>query len=381
MGKHLLLVGGGHAHLSVLADLASFQDAGHHVTLVSPADHHYYSGMGPGLLSGYYTPQECRFNVRRMAEKGGATFIRSKVLSIVPEKNTARLENGMAVGYDVCSFNTGSLPPSKVAGSGRADVFPVKPIENLLYAKRHMEDIVAMGGSPKVLVIGGGPAGFELAGNACKLIGCGCNDTPDVAVAPGRGLLTRFPERVRQLAYRSLARRGIKIFDGLTVSRLEDGTAILSDGLRVPYDVAFLAIGVTPQPDLARFGIAMGGAKGQGGILVDTFLRSVNHPNIFGGGDCISFQPRELDKVGVYPVRQNPVLRHNLMAALEGRDLMAFTDTEGGYLLILNCGDGQGILSKGFLTYEGQTAMWLKDRVDRAFMKRFQVSGELEEDL
>ena len=377
MGKHLLLVGGGHAHLSVLADLAQFRDAGHHVTLVSPADHHYYSGMGPGMLSGQYAPQECRFNVRKMAEKGGATFIRSKAVSIVPEKNAVHLENGMAVGYDVCSFNTGSLPPSRVAGSGRADVFPVKPIENLLAAKQRLEALMDFGRIPKVLVIGGGPAGFELAGSACHLIGCGCTETPDVAIAPGRGLLTRFPERVRQLAYRSLARRGIKIFDGLTVSRLEEGTAILSDGLRVPYDIAFLAIGVTPQPDLGRFGVAMGG---RGGILVDRFLRSVSHPNVFGGGDCISFKPKELDKVGVYPVRQNPVLRHNLMAALEDRELLPFTETEGGYLLILNCGDGQGILSKGFLTYEGQTAMWLKDRIDRAFMRKFQVSGELTEE-
>ena len=377
MGKHLLLVGGGHAHLTVMVNLARYRDSGHHVTLVSPADYHYYSGMGPGMLSGRYTPQECRFNVRKMAEAGGATYIRSKAVSIEPDKNVVHLENGMVVGYDVCSFNTGSLAPPTIAGSGRPDVFPVKPIDNLLAAKHRLEDIMATGRTPKVLVIGGGPAGFELAGNTCQLIGCGCTETPDVSLAPGRGLLSRFPERVRLLAYRSLAKRGIKIFDGLTVSRLEEGEAFLSDGLHVPYDVAFLAIGVAPQPDLTRFGVMMGP---KGGILVDDFLRSVSHPNIFGGGDCISFKRRELDKVGVYPVRQNPVLHHNLMAALDDRELMEFPDTEAGYLLIFNCGEGRGILHKGFLTYQGHTAMWLKDRIDKAFMKKFQVSGELEEE-
>lgn len=376
MGKHLLLVGGGHAHLTVLASLPLYRDAGHHVTLVTPADYHYYSGMGPGMLSGRYTPQECRFNVRGMAEDGGGTFIRSKAVSIEPERSVARLENGMAVGYDVCSFNTGSLPP-KITGSGRPDVFAVKPIDNLLAAKRRIEDILAGGRIPKVLVIGGGPAGFELAGNVCHLIEFGCAETPDVSIAPGSVLLKRFPERVRQLAYRSLARRGIKIFEGLGVSRLDDGAAILTDGLRVPYDVAFVAVGVAPQPDLTRFGVKTGP---DGGILVDKYLRSVSHPNIFGGGDCISFQPRTLDKVGVYPVRQNPVLHHNLLAALDGRELMEFTGTAGGYLLLLNCGDGKAILSKGYLAYEGQTAMWLKDRIDRAFMRKFQVSGELTEE-
>jgi len=268
MGKHLLLVGGGHAHLTVLANLASYRDAGHHVTLVSPADYHYYSGMGPGMLSGRYTPQECRFHVRKMAETGGATFIRDKFASIEPDRNVVRLENGMAVGYDVCSFNTGSLPPRAVTGAGRPDVFPVKPIDNLLAAKRRLEDLVAQGVHPKVLVMGGGPAGFELAGNVCALIGCGCNETPDVSLAPGGTMLKRFPEKVRQLAYRALARRGIKIFEGLGASRLEEGNAILSDGLKVPYDVAFLAIGVKPQPDLTRFGVGMGN---KGGMLVDRF--------------------------------------------------------------------------------------------------------------
>ncbi|MFP5238494.1 MAG: NAD(P)/FAD-dependent oxidoreductase [Acidobacteriota bacterium] len=386
MGKNLLLVGGGHAHLTVLANLRAYQEAGHHVTLVTPADYHYYSGMGPGMLSGFYKPAECRFNVRAMAERGGGTFIRSRMASIDPGKGVVHLENGMAVGYDVCSFNTGSLPPPKMAGiGGHPGVFAVKPIENLLLAKLRLEEVLATGRSPKVLVIGGGPAGVELAGNACELIRCGCSVdsetdpdvAPDVAVVPGRGLLPRFPEKVRRLAYRSLARRGIKIFDGHTASRLGDGVAYLSGDLHVPWDVAFLAYGVTPQPDLSRFGVATGP---KGGILVDEYLRSTSHPNILGGGDCISFAPGELEKVGVYPVRQNPVLHHNLLASLNDDELEPFTNTAGGYLLILNCGGGRGILHKGFLTYEGQTAFWLKDRIDRAFMKRFQLSGELEEE-
>lgn len=377
MGNHLLLLGGGHAHLTVLKDLPALRDAGHHVTLVSPADHHYYSGMGPGMLSGHYAPRECRFNVRAMAERGGATFIRSRFASLEPERRVARLENGMAVGYDVCSFNTGSKVPPVVAGCGRGNVFPVKPIENLLAARTLLQGMVADGRRPKVLVIGGGPAGFELAGASCALIACGCTETPDVSIAPGKTLLPRFPERVRQLAYRSLSRRGVRIFEDHGVARLEDDTAVLTGGQRVPYDVAFLAVGVKPQPDMARFGVAAGP---HGGMLVDRFLRSVSHPELFGGGDCIAFEPKPLDKVGVYPVRQNPVLRHNLQAALEGGELTEFRGEADGYLLILDCGDGSGILHKGYLNYEGRTAQWLKERIDRAFMRAFQVSGELEED-
>lgn len=377
MGKHLLLIGGGHAHLTVLALLGDYARAGHRVTLVSPADYHYYSGMGPGMLSGFYTPQECRFNVRAMVEKGGGAFIRGRMIALEPGRRTVLLDGDRAVGYDVCSLNTGSLVPPVLPGSDRPDVFPVKPIENLLAAKAMLTRMMEAGGKPRVVVIGGGPAGYEIAGNACRLIECGCSaDEADVSLVPGRGLLRRFPEAVRRRAYRSLAGRGIKIFDGLTASDLEQGTATLSDGMRVHYDVAFLAAGVAPQPEMAGFGVAIGP---QGGLLVNEFLQSVSHPHLFGGGDCVAFEPGALDKVGVYPVRQNPVLHHNLSAALDGRALTPFTDTRGGYLLAFNSGDGSGIIHKGALTFSGRTAFWLKDRIDRAFMRRFQLSGELDE--
>jgi NADH dehydrogenase FAD-containing subunit len=75
--------------------------------------------------------------------------------------------------------------------------------------------------------------------------------------------------------------------------------------------------------------------------------------------------------VGVYAVRQNPVLYKNLMAALEGRPLEKF-QPGGTYLLIYNLGDGDGILSKWSITFAGKIAFRIKDRIDRRFIRTFQ---------
>jgi NADH dehydrogenase FAD-containing subunit len=115
-----------------------------------------------------------------------------------------------------------------------------------------------------------------------------------------------------------------------------------------------------------------------GGMLVDSFLRSTANPEIFGGGDCISLAGNPLAKAGVYAVRQNPVLVHNLMAALEGGDLEPFPPG-GAYMLIMNMGDGTGIFWKKGLVWNGSLAFRLKDYIDRRFMAKFQVSGELNE--
>jgi NADH dehydrogenase FAD-containing subunit len=76
--------------------------------------------------------------------------------------------------------------------------------------------------------------------------------------------------------------------------------------------------------------------------------------------------------VGVYAVRQNPVLYHNLMAALEGAPLQPF-DPGGDYLLIFNMGSGTGVLRKRWLLLSGKTAFLIKDYIDRKFMKKFQA--------
>jgi len=66
------------------------------------------------------------------------------------------------------------------------------------------------------------------------------------------------------------------------------------------------------------------------------------------------------------------------MAALEGRALRRFRPSES-YLLILNMGDGTGVLHKWGIVSDGSPAFRFKDFIDRRFMKRFQVSGELSE--
>ena len=63
---HLLLAGGGHAHMVTLQKLDEFVKRGHRVTVIGPSPYHYYSGMGPGMLSGFYSPGDIRFATRRI---------------------------------------------------------------------------------------------------------------------------------------------------------------------------------------------------------------------------------------------------------------------------------------------------------------------------
>jgi NADH dehydrogenase FAD-containing subunit len=71
--------------------------------------------------------------------------------------------------------------------------------------------------------------------------------------------------------------------------------------------------------------------------------------------------------VGVYAIRQAPVLTANLEAALDGRPPVPFRP-QRRYLAILNLGDGTGLATWGGLWWHGRAAFRLKDLIDRRFL-------------
>jgi NADH dehydrogenase FAD-containing subunit len=368
MGKRLLLVGGGHAHMVTLANLKEFVQLGHAVTVVGPSPYHYYSGMGPGMLGKIYRPEDIRFATRRVVESQGGVFHTGKAVGVDPVQRTVELDSGRNLEYDVVSFNAGSYVPSPSVVSDNQNLFAVKPIEKLLDAQARVLALTAEG-RVCIAVVGGGPAAVEIAGNLWRLGRYDGSHGLDVRIFSGEALMASFPEKVRRKVRLSLDRRGIEVQEHAFVTEAADGRIGLQSGRTYQADLIFLATGVRPATIFKTSGLPVGP---DGGLRVNRHLQCVEHPEIFGGGDCIYFEDRPLDKVGVYAVRQNPVLFHNLMAALEGGSLQEF-DPGGDYLLIFNLGDGTGVLHKRWLTLGGRTAFWVKNAIDVRFMKKFQA--------
>ena len=368
MEKHLVLVGGGHAHMVTLANLHHFVERGFRVTVVGPSEYHYYLGMGPGMLGGTYAPAEIRFATRQVVEKQGGVFILDKGVRVDPENRIMHLESGKTLPYDVISFNAGSFVPRDILAPESGEVFTVKPIEKLMEAQRRILELSAAAAF-RVAVVGGGASAVEIAGNVWRLVKRRGTHPVEIAVFAGRGLMSRFPPGIARMARRSFKRRNIRIFEKQYVQEVRSGRVVLQSGEPYSCDLVFLAAGVRPSSIFRDSGLPTGP---DGGLLVNRFLQSPSYPEIFGGGDCIYFQPHPLDKVGVYAVRENPILYHNLLASLEGTPLEPF-DPGGDYLLIFNLGDGTGIFRKKMLLFGGHAAFMIKDYIDRRFIRTFQA--------
>jgi NADH dehydrogenase FAD-containing subunit len=366
MRKKLLLIGGGHAHLDTLSRLEEFIQCGVEVSVIQPSPYHYYSGMGPGMLGGTYEPEDIRFATKELVESKGGLFIEDSVRRIDGVRQHVHLEESSdTVQYDLLSCNVGSFVPELSVLSGDKRVFLSKPIEKLHKARKR---ILALCRTKKIHIgiLGGGPSSVEIAGNIHHL----CSDSglvlPEITILC-RGFMSGRPSKVRNLARNILRARGVDIVENCSIKTIDDLEIALEDGSNVSADLVFSAIGVQPSKIFSRSGLNV---SPDGGLRVNSFLQSTSYSNIFGGGDCIHFEDQPLDKVGVYAVRQNPVLCENLLSFLAGKPLQKFSPG-GAYLLILNLGCREGIFSKWSITFSGKTAFRIKDFIDRKFMQSY----------
>jgi NADH dehydrogenase FAD-containing subunit len=368
MKPHLLLIGGGHAHMITLKKLDTFIAKGFQVTVVQPSPYHYYSGMGPGMLGGTYQPDDIRFATKKLVESKGGVFVQAEAYRIDPQQQLVYLKDvDEPLHYDVLSCNAGSYVPKNIVKDSGGCIFTSKPIEELEKAK---EQILEKGkkGGVTIAVLGSGPAAIEIAGNIHQLCKEHALSQPRIQLFGGRSFMSGRPEKVQKLTRRILENKGIEIIEDGYVTSVADQEITLENEARYKADIIFPALGVRPSKIFSRSGVDVGPV---GGLKVNEYLQSTSHANIFGGGDCIYYAKQPLDKVGVYAVRQNETLYNNLMASLEKKPLEKFSPG-GDYLLIYNLGDKQGVLSKWSFTFSGKLAFIIKDYIDRKFIQTFQ---------
>ena len=113
---------------------------------------------------------------------------------------------------------------------------------------------------------------------------------------------------------------------------------------------------------------------GPGFIRVDRELRSLSHRNVFAAGDVAAYADAR-PKSGVYAVRAGPALSRNLRAFCEDRPLQPWTPQRRA-LYLISTGARHALGTWGAWSWSGRWVWRWKDRIDRAFMRRFGAPEE-----
>jgi len=361
-----VLLGGGHAHVHVLQDLARQPMPGAQVTLVSPFRTALYSGMVPGLVAGRFATDDCSIALATLAARahvsfvdGSATALNAAARSVTiarPDGSTQQFD------YDTLSVDTGGVIDRETIPGAREHALFVRPVEVFVQLLDRLLELVQA--QPRsVVVVGGGAAGVELAlALARRIAGAGHVSLVTGGPAP----LASYPPPVRRRAARALKRAGITVLEE-PCREISASHVQLGGGARLACDAPVLAIGTRAPTWLAASGLALDEA---GFLATGPTLQSLSHPEVFAAGDVAARPDAPRPRSGVYAVRAGAPLALNLRRFTAGGALETYRPQPRSLNLIA-CGDGRAIGVWGGWSFEGRWVGAWKDRIDRAFVARF----------
>lgn len=367
--RRLLLIGGGHAHLFVLEALRQRQAQWRgklEVTLLSRDFDLQYSGMLPGLIAGHYRTRQCEVDLRAVAESAGIVLKQATVQRLDLVRNVA-ISADAEWAFDMVSIDIGSTPPLSAVPGAPEHALGVKPIDAFLAQWHALQQRIASLTKPlHVVVVGGGAAGVELVlGMAHRL--AAYQDRVKWSLVTRGTLLAGYPGRAARLAARHLARAGVALRTGTSVSAVSDGKLFFSDGSCAFFDRLVWASGAAAQPWLAASGLA---TVDGGFVEVNDGLQSISHPQVFAAGDIASSLHDARRKPGVFALRQGPLLADNLFNFAFDQPLRR-QQPQRDALRLLSTGGRHAIACWYGLVWEGDWVWRWKDGIDRRFMQRF----------
>ncbi|MED7954157.1 NAD(P)/FAD-dependent oxidoreductase [Kitasatospora sp. NPDC058201] len=301
MSRTVVVVGGGYGGTAVAKAL----DAEADVVLIDPRDA-FVNAVGslralvrPDWAGNIFFPYDT------LLARG--EVIRDRAASVDPGGVT--LASGRRVEADYLVLATGSTY-----------AYPAKPTadsagEALEHLRGTHKELAA---AARVLIVGAGPVGLELAGEIKEVW-----PTKDVTVLdPADRLLPAFLPEVREDLHRQLDELGVRLRLGTGLAgqpatepgRAGEFTVATTDGAEITADIWFRAYGVRVNSDYLADGLLLERTE-LGQVRVGETLAVEGHPHVYAVGDLTDVaEPKMAGNAG----RHAEVVARNILAQLKG---------------------------------------------------------------
>jgi len=354
---HLILIGNGDSHLHVAAHAERLIRHGARVTLVTRDDFAFSDWLG-GMLGGEWQLDDVRLPAGRIASHGG-THVAAEVVQVDRQQRRITLNGGRQLDYDWLSLD---VPPvvdeHAIPGFYTAKGVFTPSADDLWSLRQRLETQLAgaAGDLPSIAVIGGGPAGVELAANLLALGERYGRRLPVTLVGNDRRPLPGACRRANRWLMQRLHRRGLRLELVATAARYDHNQLILDDGSAVDADLLLVTDHLRASPGLAPFGLKR---DASGCIDVGPTLRSREDPRLF--------LARETPPDRAHPLttrERAALLLESLDQTLSGESRTLRYDQFERWKA-LNLGDLRDIAWRGSLWCRGRWVRRWKHRRDR----------------
>ncbi len=211
----------------------------------------------------------------------GASFLRGRVTALRSAEREIVVETETGpkrLRYDKLIYALGSTIDCDSVPGVRANAYRLIPAGPLSAEALRvgLPQVAKKGG--RLVVVGGGPTGIEAAAEFKDAY-------PQINVTLiARGEFGAFTTpKVARYMRQSLGRRKVDIIDNKTVASVDRDVVFTDDGAAFPFDVCLWTGGFCVPPLARQAGIVV---NERGQVLVDPFLRSVSHPDVYAVGDA-----------------------------------------------------------------------------------------------
>jgi apoptosis-inducing factor 2 len=328
MGRTVVIVGGGYGGTLVAREL----DAEADVILVEPRDAFVNAAASLRALTRQEWAPNAFFPYGTLLERG--RVIRDRAVSVNPEGVT--LASGAFVRADYLVLATGSGYP-----------YPAKPHASATGVARQLDDLRAthkeLSGAGRVLIVGAGPVGLELAGEIKDV----WPDKGVIVVDRSGRLLPGFLAEVREALHRQLDERGIELRLGTGLTALPPIPAAVAGrfsvttdrGEQIEAEIWFRAFGVQINTGYLTDG-KLTPLTAEGTIPVTEHLNVRGYDNVYAIGDVAALPD---PKMASYAMEHAAIAAANIAAQLAGNRAEAVHTPTPDRRILLPLGPHAGV--------------------------------------
>jgi NADPH-dependent 2,4-dienoyl-CoA reductase/sulfur reductase-like enzyme len=274
----IVIVGGGAAGLAAVETLRSEGYAGA-LTMVCDEPELPYDRppLSKQVLTGAWDPDRTRFREAGHYADLGVRLVRGRADSLDADGRAVYLSDGYPLRFDGLIIATGVRPRRLPGGHDLAGVHVLRDHPDVAALR------AAFAGTPRVVIVGGGFLGMEVAAAAR---GLGLDVTVIEPLA--QPMIRQVGPMIGSEVARLHRAHGVDLRTDVGVTQLiGDGGVVtgvgLTDGGVVPADCVLVAIGAVPATDWLRTsGLAVGD-----GVQCDEYCRAA--PGIYAAGDVASW--------------------------------------------------------------------------------------------
>ena len=370
----IVVLGGGFGGIEAIRRLERRLGGRPDVELLLISDHNYllFTPLLPQVASSLVEPRHIIQPIRDIRGSRRFRFRRDCVQRIDLVARRLYLSEGV-VDYDRLVIALGGVTPTFGIPGVETNAVNYKSLEDAILLRDHLIDLAEHADhepDPEIrrrmltiCVVGGGYTGVELIAELQDFFssyvvpryrGIDPGDYRLLLLEAGREILRGVHPSLAERARKRLWREGIEIRTGARVTRVLP-TAVEVEGAEIPVGLTVWAAGVKGHPALAELPVEH---DRLGRVVVDTHMRVLGYPEVYGVGDSVTVQGRPDASIPIIPaaLAHGRLVVDNLVADLEGRPLETIEFKPQGMLVSL--GEKDAVVEVMGLRFSGYFA-WL----------------------